>query len=364
MEKHKKEPDLRCPHCPFVSKFSCSIRIHLRRWHLPDDEAKTWKCTDCNFSSVSSTAYKEHRLVHLKGGNNLLSRHVCKSDGGPLDIQKCTYCRYEAPHKNALRVHMERTHKIIEAVSKELYYCKSCTFVTMYRHSLREHTLSFHTSLENSETYICYNCSYETHSKKHLVAHMNKKHKKSSQIKEKPKYLCRICNRGLATKDNLKKHMSIHSRNELFQCHDCGFTNKLKPVLKRHIIERHLNPKTKIYRCQKCDFSSLNREKYQKHKSEHRVGCDICGFKTRDKTTLENHIIDHMDKKRQAQLVNVYRCQKCGYATWRKHRFERHLERWNHEFVGPLNKGKWKIKRQRKQINASSVQEKMNVSTK
>ena len=83
---------------------------------------------------------------------------------------------------------------------------------------------------------------------------------------EKP-YVCSICDRGFAFKNNLKRHQMIHSDERNFKCNLCPDDRyfKTKNQLRNHLVY-HYEPKHSCVHCNKKFHTSADLKKHVKRK--------------------------------------------------------------------------------------------------
>ncbi|XP_035715832.1 zinc finger protein 569-like [Folsomia candida] len=276
--------NLACPHCgkSFKKKRYLDKHIHT---HEPD---VVFKCGICaktlkNPSSLSRHNYRKHNK------------------------QVCTICSREFSGPENLKVHMSRVHT---TGVRQRYPCPQCdkSFLGKYavgRHAKVEHAQSpvrFRCTLCGREfkekqnrnrhiathtrerTFRCEVCGHsyvdEATLKIHKRIHDDKSSRESFKFKYCPQrffefsgvryhertyhenrrdYQCTICNKKLVTAYSLKYHVEAkHPTNEMpiYSCDQCGYTNRVKKSLARHVARVHVGLRTnECYFCGKKFFS-------------------------------------------------------------------------------------------------------------
>ena len=85
------------------------------------------------------------------------------------------------------------------------------------------------------------------------------------------------------------------------------------------------------YNCEQCNFNCDTESKWNIHKNtvKHKTGerkkrsdtkdpyeCEDCDYKTKNKTTLKQHILnEHSDKNKRESEFRYY-CKLCDYGTF------------------------------------------------
>jgi uncharacterized Zn-finger protein len=118
----------------------------------------------------------------------------------------------------------------------------------------------------------------------------------STHFKEKI-FLCNICNRSFNRKDNLKKHLLLHTGAKKLE--KCNICNRSFTRLGRHIV---LHFEDKPYLCDICNKSFSRVDVLKRHKALH-IGekkyhqCEICNKSFSRVDVLKRHKLSHIRKK-------------------------------------------------------------------
>ena len=132
--------------------------------------ASTFRCTDCNYSTLDPNLYSIHSQFckSRRGGPSaaMLSSQAATSDSKPF---KCHKCSYSARTQSALNYHL-KTHSGIKP-----FVCNLCSYSTIIRRSLVVH-MRTHTQ---EKPYACTFCSYRANQKSNLDSHMTSRHLKN-----------------------------------------------------------------------------------------------------------------------------------------------------------------------------------------
>lgn len=139
---------------------------------------------------------------------------------------------------------------------------------------------------------------------------------------EQEKIPCEICGENFP-KRGLEKHRKRHisARND-HKCDDCGKSFTVLTKLIQHMKRSHdLGMK-----CTPCEKEFFNIRSYSSHMKKHNVEksfvCDICGFATVKRLTLNNH-------KRARHQIGEFplRCQTCQKGFFSKYALNDHMNR-------------------------------------
>lgn len=157
----------------------------------------------------------------------------------------------------------------------------------------------------NTEELECLDCCIKFSSKRLLQLHMAK-HKVDR---------CPFCN-IVMRRDNLKKHIQIHSDSPEI-CEVCGKIAKNKESLRGHINYSH-KKKAKI-KCNECEKEFKSAHHYNTHVRNVHLGirnhqCDICGKKFFSNYDLKKHISMTHKKARPYQCSYCGKCFSSPYA--------------------------------------------------
>ena len=146
---------------------------------------------------------------------------------------------------------------------------------------------------DNDILHRCPVCSYATNRKdnlqKHLLIHTNKRPHK-----------CSICGKGFKDKSNMITHQkNVHSEKK-YECQVCHKFLSTKNSLKEHMYLHR--PDDKPFKCMKCNFSCVRKIKLLqhiafKHDNNSNFFCIICkkqfGTKHQVDTHIKKHVKDH-----------------------------------------------------------------------
>lgn len=137
---------------------------------------------------------------------------------------------------------------------------------------------------------------------------------KGSRSLTKKKFTCDTCHYRSFRKDHMKRHMSVHSEQRNFQCHACGSKFKTKDCLNTH--------QKKNGRCLSIQTRSKlkSSEKELRSLSKKKFVCDICHYRSGDKSHMRDHMLVH-------SYVYAFHCDACDKKFKRKRALNAHEKR-------------------------------------
>lgn len=345
---HKK--DLICEVCSKVFDDVETYRKH-KNLHVK----KPYTCNVCHAIFFKMINYKNH-----------LKSHEEQNPDAPAIVYKCkiceTYCKTKKSLNRHLLLHGEKKYTC--TVCKKWFF-KPGTLkkhAEKHGHSLLDNVLdtndlydsdpeSDEQSEENEKTlgqYKCQNCDKVLASKKglrrHVAMHKPKPEPAICDIcdkvcasrarlslhqktHDKPKdkvpreYLCHICSKVYPSNSSLTYHMRTHSGIKPHVCKICnsGFTTTTS--LQNHI---RIHTGDKPFVCHVCSaafaVSSAFKRHLTRHTGEANYHCTTCGKSFKRLSTLKEHTYTHSGEK-------PYVCKRCGAAYSHSGSLFAHLKR-------------------------------------
>ena len=285
---HKKLLRYACTFCDYKSYHSHSVKKHLiEKHHGRETNVVMIGCEKCERNEIHShkTKRPEEKVQH-----------------------KCNQCNYSAERKSYLIYHIERKH----GTNIKKFGCSVCEYKTYFINCMENHVDQKHKLGEaKMHNLKCEDCENNIDHKEHTY-----------QLAEEKKVE--------------KKPINVPKRYKDPNCSECGdgpFQNhKFKLA---HYKEKH--PSKKIFKCDLCDYGdntsgNLTMHKNTKHlKKEY--SCTLCPFKSRWTTAFGKHMRDKHDFYRRSSKYNndttvdekPKMCDKCGFTTFSKDKYEKHI---------------------------------------
>jgi KRAB domain-containing zinc finger protein len=135
---------------------------------------------------------------------------------------------------------------------------------------------------------------------------------KKSDSGEKKRHQCEYCNKYLATRSGLKRHVRLHTKETPYVCKLCPKTFSNSSSLRYH---EGSHKEEKPFKCTYCDKSylalcALNDHINIAHTQERGYLCEICGKGFLALTNLLSHKRSHQPKTEQ----KPFQCKYCNMA--------------------------------------------------
>ena len=163
-------------------------------------------------------------------------------------------------------------------IERPMFLCTECEKEFPKRWMLKRHTKDYHSVL----TLECEICSKRFKSKKFLRDH------ERSHINR----LCENCNKVVKVTSFYKHIQKCLYDAPRFNCELCEFRTYRKENVKRHMKVHSKSPKEKPYHCDKCAYISDTKGHIKEHLKSHspKFQCTYCRRKLRSEEKLIAHI--------------------------------------------------------------------------
>lgn len=291
------------------------------------------------FEEVSKEAKVEFKecKVMLKDIKEKIQRKLKLKVESPKSLDKeksknskfsCNICHKELSTFSSFNGHMKLKHP---NEMKNLLSCQFCNKKFIYKHSLQRHIKinHFDGKIHFLECDFCgkiYNDKHHFHD--HVQNHIpkekcrlcNSEYKKwdmkrhMRQVHTKGEFNCEICNKVFETNIRLRRHEKYHNKN--LKCEICNKLFLYKFELKNHRLKIHEN--SEAVSCEICHRTFNSKLNLKRHKQIHQkflrksFKCEKCDFVTLNQSYIKTHMIVHqkMDEK-FAAIDNKVKCDIC-----------------------------------------------------
>ncbi|XP_056634937.1 zinc finger protein 585B [Diorhabda sublineata] len=352
----------------FKNEYICDIcgegllsNMSLRRHKHIIHKQKYFICTPCNLKFDDINEAKLHRksqqhkykslekqnCTNLKKkcqycdacfGNFLLLKQHLRSDHPEHNV-RCPHCGATFTITQELTTHLRlkqcKFEEHPETIENSLQ-CEKCPF---YSNSISE--LFFHIALHEEPL-----VNYQNHTESSLVKAILKYkcpvcenfYPKASlqghirqHTQDRP-FVCTICGKSFARKNNLQFHMKNHEKKvekarlkqaaaeTSFLCCTCGANFKKKSILQQH-MQTHTG---KLCKCPHtgCIFTARKMSEINEHCKIHsddkNFSCDLCDYKGKTKSLLAKHMKIHRE-------IRKFQCKHCSFTTRNTQHLRRHI---------------------------------------
>lgn len=296
------------------------MQMHIARQHL-----NRIVCKHCSNVFIDTAAYKSHKKVEkLKIRREAQRRRRQAVKNGYSSSKKPTK-RRSSVTKVTIASAADKKLPFKERIplKERISYCSICNINI---HDILNHIVEVHFTISEDEKYQCTICESKTNSNLSARAHFNNKHR----LFEVPE-ACPTCDMKFLSFADYKKHIAEHKNQvQEYECDHCKTHYTTKASLRYHLIANHSSNKICKYCMKEFDdeavFAIHIKEERQKRTTSIHV-CDICGFGTRHKRYLQDHI-----SRRHGNQSSYVECDECGkpcksLMNLKDHKLNKHREK-------------------------------------
>ncbi|XP_046446305.1 histone-lysine N-methyltransferase PRDM9-like [Daphnia pulex] len=221
-----------------------------------------------------------------------------ENTGAPSDIK---------PSLQAATRKTRRSRRSKLASQKSEYVkmeCNLCSFETNEgRNALQSHFLDDHSKEDLASTLISitYPDALED-SANESPDSIRSATKRSASL-----HACPVCQKNIAGKNNLEKHLIRHSSQKPFKCDECKKMFSAKRDLQLHEMRHHSKERPHV--CPTCNKGFVDKAYLKKHMTFHDQSkfyvCETCGKSFNNVLGLAKHCKTHSQER-------PYMCEKCS----------------------------------------------------
>lgn len=289
---------------PLAKSFTCRIccRDFTRKYHLDRHIAQTgchgaprmqYECQVCHRMFTRKDNLREHLRAHAEGQLRKKKTYTCK------------FCNKIFQSAAFQQVH-ERTH-----TGERPFPCDLCSKRFPSSGAMKKHR-RMHTG---ERPYACVECKKRFAAKETLNRHVR------THTGEKP-HICTFCSKAFIQAAQLRAHIFHHTGENAFTCQICGraFNRRVRLTTHMRFVHEGEQPI-------ECPEEGCSRTFYRKedmarhltlHSGERPFECTVCDKAFAVKSSLKLHMLTH----RKEQPCS---CEECGRAFIRQDCLMRHM---------------------------------------
>ncbi|KAK9873754.1 hypothetical protein WA026_002109 [Henosepilachna vigintioctopunctata] len=229
-------------------------------------------------------------------------------------LQGCIFASRINKLRNSKR---QRIQVKTPSVKKQTYKCRECKYASSTKndifHHIDQHN-GFPLSCTKCRITFNNNLSFDWH----LKFRCGVKSRRKSEI-----YSCSECPKKLFSKQNLKRHLDGHKRNNCTYC-DQVITNRKHLI--QHLLDVHsIKLERAIHKCGECDKRYVEKRSLYYHKQQHftdKYVCSECGTVCDMYEEMKEHYQKHEQQKN-------FKCSRCNQKFTRRQQYLIHIKRHN-----------------------------------
>ena len=291
------------PNCGASFAKNSALKQHIASVH---EGRKPYVCKICDAKYSAKSGLRKHistihaDILPLNFGVDAINEMI--NDDAveipkklKLKKHKCGFCEMVFDHRSHLKKHISTVHEVKVA-------CEICFLDCKSSKQLKEHILKNH---QIGAQKCCPHCEQKCRDIYKLKTHIEANHPEHGE----KKHMCTVCGKGFIFAVSCQIHESNH---EKFPCHICG-----KQLSRKFALEDHLSTIHKFeaneHVCEICGYSTLSKLTLQKHKRIKHVKknfhkCPHCDFQSHRLATM--HI--HIDSKHPDHDQKTVFCDHCS----------------------------------------------------
>ncbi|XP_030554703.1 zinc finger and BTB domain-containing protein 41 [Drosophila novamexicana] len=307
-------PILSCSICKHTHTEAKQMRSHYMRVHncdVPEDDIigltknQSFKCRPCNgYVTNSRTDMQQHLIEHHKiDGDFEMYCYV---------QQNCPACGRIFKDQRSARTHYTRMHTPQQPqqlqpggsgsvcggaeITEQQFVCTACDKVFNMKGSLQAHQRF----CQVKQPVHCNFCELQFSSMRKYELHLQQQHAVDTL------HECEICMKSFKNSESLSVHRKRHSERH-YQCAKCSLNYINAAELRVHYERAHVHEE-EVVSCRICgskfqNYALLREHEQRNHQKSKIWRCDNCNFETNSRARLRQHQYEHTDYP--------YKCKHC-----------------------------------------------------
>lgn len=249
-----------CPECK-SSNFSNWNCLHTHLWRTHQIDMELYSCQLCSFKTpIYSRLVNTHAKIHSEERN-----YKCEQCGKGFKNTKQLKNHRRLHRTQGLGMGKQSNEQISvgpEGNPVVMHRCEDCGAAFKQKKTLREHLCK-----ERNEQLECPECQRRFGSKSSLRLHL-----RSHQ--EHKRFRCDTCDHETSDHNAYRRHLATHKESKRYSCPHCDFRAIQSTAFRIHLQTRHPEQElsTIIYKCNQCNFTSINQGLLQVHQAKHDAG--------------------------------------------------------------------------------------------
>jgi KRAB domain-containing zinc finger protein len=169
------------------------------------------------------------------------------------NLQSCQTCKVSFADRKLYNEHMDSVHE-----GKKPYQCDLCGTTISTKYSLEKHMKLTHE--ETDLKHHCHICSKAFKNTNYLPRHIQAVHE------GKKPFQCNVCSCAFYGKFKLEQHIQgVHEGTKPYHCHSCDSKFYFPSAMKEHIARIHEGKIPEKIKCSICEKLVASKGSLKKH---------------------------------------------------------------------------------------------------
>lgn len=322
---HGPDEEHPCPKCAKVFNRKKNMEKHLREVHRVKrpkivKEVFPCECHVCQSGFHSRTELAEHiKVSHMDEINEKIVDNPRFTINFHENYFLCKKCGKNFPNEDEQAIHLASHLGVLNKDTS--FVCDVCGDIFMKKSLFNAHRAR-HSS---TKLFPCTKCDKKFHVRSALHSHLqtHRTHKD---------FVCDICGSAFKSKPSLRMHTKRHNMDRCHVCKYCNQTFRCYDGLKYHWVVYHPEEvkkrKLTVFPCSHCEKVLATKTQLDRHMAKHGVNkihsCDICFNRYCTVAQLNAHI-----KNTHSRQDNIF-CHACDLYFHIPSKMLRHMKTHKH----------------------------------